>query len=167
MSEIKKNTGDPSTLENLQAIQDWQLAWSRLVAYAWENWNARISVNGVIERNVVDLIIENPHHYLSQFGYDSSFDTSKVIIVKEQNEGETKIKLNSWKVKSQQEYQPNQILPPSSVTCSQKNGWHEAHKNNQLSGAIVVVLPTPPETDQAMALSDYMAISNYQPYTCT
>ncbi|TMP80719.1 hypothetical protein CWB73_09870 [Pseudoalteromonas phenolica] len=173
MTNISLNSeiGDPSTLDNLKAIQDWQLAWSRLVAYAWENWNAVTSVetdNGVVEKGVVDLILENPHYYLNKFGYSGTFDTTKIVIIREQDGGQKDIPINNWKSEKQKSYQSNTIeLPNSSDASVLENGWDEAFKNNQLAGALVVVLPTPPETDQAMALSDYMAISNYQPFTCT
>jgi uncharacterized protein YbaA (DUF1428 family) len=157
--------GDPSTVDNIRAIQDWQLAWSRLVAYAWENWEKE--ENG---ENIVDKITSNPEFYLKQFGYSGNFDTTRIVVVREQNGGKKSVELNNWTENDQQSYKSptvnnnvNEEAAPETLT----NGWNEAYQNNQLAGALVVVLPSPPEKDQALALSDYMAISNYQPFTCT
>ncbi|WDE01602.1 hypothetical protein [Thalassomonas actiniarum] len=158
-SSVGAEQGDPSTLSNMEAIQDWQLAWSRLVSYAWENWN---------DAEVMKSLLADPHHYLKQFGYQGQFDTTKIKVVLEGNGAPVNLELNEWDSEQRAGYQSPDVKPAGEESVEPlTNGWNSAHENNQLAGALVVVLPKPPEKDQTLALADYMAISNYQPFTCT
>ncbi|WP_125779312.1 hypothetical protein [Pseudoalteromonas rubra] len=57
--EIEKQ-GGPNPVENMLAISAWHSALSRMIAYAWKNWE---------NDKELEYIVKFPEYYLAKFGF--------------------------------------------------------------------------------------------------
>ncbi len=171
---VGSEAGDGSPVKYIEAVEDWQSAWSRVIAYAWENWGDTNPEEGVVSDKVQD-ILDQPNFYLSQFGYNPyDYDLTKIVIVLESQRSEVVVNLPKSEPSHYQVPDVN-TSKAGKVAKPLRNGWtkdsegtEKDSREHSLYGALVVILPNKPKEQghDLQALADYMQVSDLQPFTC-